>query len=43
MSATFTKQVISPLFNGEVTLDTRLLINGERVDSVDKATIEYVL
>ncbi|THG93758.1 hypothetical protein EW026_g7567 [Hermanssonia centrifuga] len=40
MSATFTKQVISPLFNGEVTLDTRLLINGERVDSVDKATID---
>ncbi|PSS37838.1 hypothetical protein PHLCEN_2v306 [Hermanssonia centrifuga] len=40
MSAAFTKQVISPLFNGEVTLDTRLLINGERVDSVDKATID---
>lgn len=40
MPAVFTQQLDTPSYQGTVTVNTGLFINGEFVDPVDKQTIE---
>ena len=42
MPTTFSKQIDSPVYKGEISLNTGLFINGEFVDSIEKGTTEYV-
>ncbi len=43
MSSTFTYQFDTPSYKGTSSFSTCLFINGEFVDPVEPATIEYAL
>ena len=42
MPSIYTQAFSSPVYNGKISVNTGLFINGQWVDPIEKGTIEYV-